>query len=73
MSTLQKARQIGVSGYVLNLTNGDVEIVAVGKSEKVDALLKWAQEGPPSAIVDNLEVEVIVNDSAEFEGFKIRR
>ena len=73
MSTLQKARQIGVSGYVRNLTNGDVEIVASGKTEKVDALLKWAESGPPSAIVNNLEVEVIADNGEEFASFAIRR
>ena len=73
MSTLRKARQIGVTGYVLNLMNGDVEIVALGKAEKVDALLKWAELGPPSAIVNNLEIEVVANDGEEFEDFAIRR
>ena len=72
MSTLQKARHIGVSGYVRNLTNGNVEIVALGKAEKVDSLLQWAESGPPSAIVKNLEVEVMADDE-EFPGFEIRR
>ncbi len=73
MSTLKKARQIGVSGYVRNLANGDVEIVASGKPEQVEALLKWAESGPPSAIVNNLGVEVLTNNVEEFKGFEIRR
>ena len=73
MSTLQQAKQIGVSGYVRNLMNGNVEIVALGKTEKVEELLQWAKSGPPSARVNNLEVEVIANDGEEFVGFEIRR
>ena len=71
-STQQQARKIGVNGYVRNLKNGDVEIVALGKTEKVDALLKWAELGSPSAMVNNLQVEVIADDE-EFNGFEIRR
>lgn len=73
MSTLQKARQIGISGYVRNLRNGNVEIVAEGEAKKVDALIKWAESGPPSAVVNNLKVEVLADDGEEFEGFEIRR
>lgn len=74
ISTLQKARQIGVRGYVRNLKNRNVEIVALGQAEKVDKLLQWARLGPPSAIVNSLEVEVITdNDEEEFPDFEIRR
>ncbi len=73
LSTLQTARQIGVRGYVRNLKNGNVEIVALEKADKVDALLQWAEIGPPTALVDNLEVEVIADDGEEFSGFEIRR
>ena len=73
ISTLHKARQIGVRGYVRNLTNGNVEILALGQADKVDKLLQWARSGPPSAIVNNLEVEVLTNDIEEFPGFEIFR
>ncbi|MEO0013428.1 MAG: hypothetical protein RLZZ535_1817 [Cyanobacteriota bacterium] len=71
MYTRAQARQLGVSGYVRNLKNGDVEIVAAGETEQVDALLKWAESGSPEAVVNNLEVEVIT-DVEKFEGFEIR-
>jgi acylphosphatase len=69
--TQQKARQLDVSGYVRNLKNRNVEIVAVGEAAKVDALLKWAESGSPEAVVNNLEVELIDNGE-EFKGFEIR-
>jgi acylphosphatase len=73
MSTRSQARQIGIDGFVRNLSNGDVEIVAQGETEKVDQLLEWAKSGSPSAVVNKLEVEVLVDDGEEFEGFEIRR
>lgn len=53
--------------------NGDVEIVASGKAEKVDALLKWAEFGPAAAIVKNLTIELLDISSASFSSFEIRR
>lgn len=73
MYTQQKAEQIGVSGYVRNLNNGDVEIVAVGETEKVDALLKWAESGSPPALVNNLTVKVLTDNGEDFKDFEIRR
>lgn len=71
MYTRAQARQLGVRGYVRNLANGDVEIVATGETAKVDALLKWASSGSPEAVVNNLKVEVIT-DVEEFKSFEIR-
>ena len=72
MSTQSKAKQIGVSGYVRNLANGDVEIVVLGEAEQVNELLTWAESGPPSAVVNDLQVESLADDE-EFRGFEIRR
>jgi acylphosphatase len=71
--TQQKARQLGVSGYVRNLRNGDVEIVASGEDEQVNTLIEWAKSGSPEAVVANLEVEAITDNIEEFKGFEIRR
>jgi acylphosphatase len=71
MHTRAQARQFDVSGYVRNLRNRDMEIVAAGEAAKVDALLKWAESGSLEAVVNNLEVEPIDNGE-EFKGFEIR-
>ena len=71
MYARQKARQLAVKGYVRNLSNGDVEIVATGEETAVDALIEWASSGSPSAVVSNVKVETIT-DVGEFEGFAIR-
>ena len=72
MYTQTQARRLGVCGYVCNLRDGNVEIIAEGEAAKVDALLEWAKSGSPSAVVRNLEVETIANNIEEFEGFEIR-
>ena len=73
MSTRSQAQQLGVCGTVRNLNNGNVEIVAAGKAEAVDALIDWARSGPSSAVVDDVQTEVMDYKDAEFNSFEIRR
>lgn len=70
-STYDKAQRLGISGYVRNLINGDVEFVAEGDDSKVDRLLQWARHGPPLARVDDIKVEVLPYDN-EYTDFTVR-
>jgi acylphosphatase len=56
-STKQKARQLGISGYVKNEKDGTVFVDAIGPLDKLDELIAWCQKGPPSASVKNVEVK----------------
>jgi len=69
-STMEKAVECGVSGTVRNLVDGRVELVAEGEDERVDQLLRWAENGPPMAAVDRVDVEVLVSDGG-LTGFRI--
>ncbi|BAZ45481.1 acylphosphatase [Chondrocystis sp. NIES-4102] len=71
MYTQAQARQLGVLGYVRNLSNGDVEIIAVGNAQAVDALMEWANSGSPSAIVNHVDIKPIT-DVEDFNDFAIR-
>ncbi|MGL5074493.1 MAG: acylphosphatase [Waterburya sp.] len=71
--TQAQAQKLGICGYVRNLSNGDVEIVAEGEAEKLDALIDWAKSGSPSAVVNNLETEILNNHEPKFSTFEIRR
>ena len=73
MSTRSQARQLGIYGTVGNLPDGNVEIVAAGEADAVDALIDWAQSGPSEAVVDDLQTEVMDYQNAEFNSFEIRR
>ena len=73
MSTRSQAQQLGVYGTVRNLNNGNVEIIAAGEVEAVDALIDWTKSGPTSAVVDRVQTEVMDYEDAEFSNFEIRR
>ncbi len=70
-STVQVARELGLSGYTMNEPDGSVAIEAEGPEEALDALATWCRTGPPSARVD----KVIANAGpiVGFSGFAIRR
>lgn len=55
-NTLEMATKLHLTGWVKNLSNGDVELVACGKENNVDALCEWLWQGPPAARVDNVKV-----------------
>jgi acylphosphatase len=71
MYAQRQARMHGVAGYVRNLPDGDVEIVAQGEAEAVARLIDWARQGPPSAQVDNVAIQERP-PSIEFHSFEIR-
>jgi acylphosphatase len=51
------AREHGVSGWVRNLPDGQVEAVFEGRAEDVDCLMKWARRGPARAVVADVAVQ----------------
>jgi acylphosphatase len=55
-STRAEAKRLGLTGWVRNLLDGRVELVAEGPEERVEALVAWCRHGPPHARVDDLEV-----------------
>lgn len=69
--TRQQAFKLGLRGYVKNLINGDVEIVAKGDDLQVDQLIEWAKTGSPGAEVNNLQLETMSHED-EFPDFAIR-
>jgi len=70
-NTMQEAKLLGVHGYARNMADGSVEIVAEGETAAVDALIAWAREGPPLAVVRQVRVEEQVYDE-EFSNFGVR-
>ena len=57
METKRAADRIGVSGWVRNQRDGTVEAMFEGDRDKVDAVLEWCNQGPPSAKVTDVNVE----------------
>jgi len=54
-NTQKEAQSLGLVGYVRNLPDGSVEIVAQGEENKLRDLLEWAYHGPKEAEVEHLE------------------
>lgn len=54
--TAREARALGVDGWVRNLRDGRVELVAHGEVGAVEALLGRLWHGPPLARVEHMHV-----------------
>jgi len=69
--TQQRAQALGLRGYVRNLADGDVEIVAEGEREALEQLLAWARRGPSGAVVTDVQADFSPAEGA-FADFSIR-
>lgn len=55
--TQDVARRLGLSGAVKNLSNGDVEVWAIGSKESIEKLIKELKVGNGFSIVTDMKVE----------------
>jgi acylphosphatase len=56
-ATQATARRLGLHGWVRNLRDGRVELVACGEAEKLEELERWLWQGPPHASVSEVVSE----------------
>lgn len=68
---LRCADELGLTGFVRNLRDGSVEVVAEGDKEELRKLLEQLEIGPRSAHVRQVEMEW-TEHSGEYRGFNIR-
>jgi acylphosphatase len=54
--TRDRARSLGLSGWVRNNADGTVEAVFEGERDRVDSMVEWCRRGPAHADVDDVEV-----------------
>lgn len=66
----ERARQLGVGGWVRNLPDGRVEAVFEGPDDRVDAIVEWCRQGPPFARVEHMEVHA--EEPRDEPGFRVR-
>jgi len=69
-STVRRAHELGVRGWVRNLDDGTVEALLQGAPDQIDELLSWMRYGPPAARVDNVEVERLYDEDRRYESFQ---
>jgi acylphosphatase len=51
-----RARSLGLAGWVRNLPDGSVDAVFEGERERIDSMLRWCEHGPTGARVETVEV-----------------
>ena len=51
----EKAEVLGLAGFVRNMADGRVEVLAEGREEDLKIMENFAQQGPPAAKVENVE------------------
>ena len=51
-----RARSLGLAGWVRNMPDGSVEAAFEGEDGRVDSLVEWCRRGPAGARVDDLDV-----------------
>lgn len=68
-STQQKAQQLSLTGWVRNLSDGRVEVMASGAPERLDRLQEWLGKGPELAQV--AAVQVAMEPYHEYQAFQL--
>jgi acylphosphatase len=69
--TLEQARGLKLMGFVRNLADGRVELVAQGPADDVNKLIEQVKHGPSSARVDKFDCKDETPNS-EFQRFEVR-
>lgn len=62
--TEERARELGVTGWVRNEPDGSVALHAEGADDAVDALVEWCRTGPALARVRNVAVREAAESGA---------
>ena len=70
-STVDKAKALGLKGFVLNEPAGSVYMEVEGEESPVNEMIEWARKGPPRANVTSLDVTE--GPMIGFKTFEIRR
>lgn len=58
-SMRRQAESLSVEGWVQNLGDGRVEAWVEGSSINIDAIIVWARQEPPLALVEEVLIEVV--------------
>ena len=67
----QSAQDQNLSGWVRNLWDGRVEVVAEGKQEDLNRFLRGLRQGPLSAEVEDVNYE-FTDAQGDFKQFRVR-
>lgn len=69
--TVLTARELGVTGWVRNLPDGDVEVVAEGTRNQLSQVIAFLHKGPPAAHVTGVDTKWHTATN-KFPAFEVR-
>lgn len=67
----EQADNFGLKGHVRNLETGEIEVIAEGKDQDVNELMKICKKGPPHSVIKGVILQELNNIG--FDDFKILR
>ena len=66
----ERARALGVTGWVRNCPDGSVEAHVEGDEQAVEQIIEKMRSGPPSAQVEDLRVWEV--EAFDYDDFEVR-
>ena len=68
-ATCEEAARLGLKGWVRNLRDGRVEVLACGEDSALELFQQWLREGPDMARVEHVELreEAVPDRLTDFE------
>ncbi|MCA6364311.1 MAG: acylphosphatase [Bacteroidetes bacterium] len=70
-SAAAEAQRIGITGFVKNLSNGNVYSEAQGSETQLDEFIRWCKRGPVRANVEQVEIIELTLQTGE-TGFVVK-
>jgi acylphosphatase len=70
VETRDRARSLGLSGWVTNASDGTVRAAFEGDDDRVRSMVDWCGRGPRGALVDDVDVTWVEPEGEH--GFSIR-
>ncbi len=65
------AKELGIFGWIKNVSDGTVEILAEGSTKDLKKLVKWCRVGPSLSHVDRVEEKWEKIEKCQFSKFII--
>lgn len=69
-NTVRQAKRLELAGWVRNLSDGTVEIVAEGSKVAIQDFIAWCRKGPKLARVEGIAVSWKAPPTGEFSSFQ---
>lgn len=67
----KSARRLKLTGFVRNLPDGNIEVMAEGSEEELNKFIAECRKGPLLAHVENIDVDY-AEPEGEFDNFYVR-